>query len=125
MFILVHAVLPHSHHDGVVCFSLEEITHECLEHNHQDNSCHSHSHHHENSEDCDLKDLVLRQHDTHEEIIPCADCLSLLYTIDLLSNLHAEADRSEEILQLKPYLETYIPPFVGSIKSLRAPPYFS
>lgn len=130
-FLLAHAVLPHSHHDGIVCFSLEEMAHQnhcddCQQEDIGDCCCNHHEkthHHHANSEDCDLKEIVLRQNsDLHEEILPCANCLSLLYTLYVLNELYSEAPEYGQRLQLKPYLETYIPPYVGSIKGLRAPP---
>lgn len=130
MFLLVHAVLPHSHHDGVVCFSLSELLHQnhCSDaHDDIGNCCCEHEehsqHHHANSEDCDLKEIVLR-HDntTHEDILPCPDCLSLLYSIYSLNDLYLLAPQFGQRLEIKPYLITYISPYVGTIKSLRAPP---
>ncbi|MDU1890661.1 MAG: hypothetical protein E6767_08225 [Dysgonomonas sp.] len=129
-FLLAHAVLPHSHHDGIVCFSLEEIAHHghCTDCHHSDIadygcSHHAENHHQHSLDDCNLKDLVLRQsNDTHDDILPCANCLSLLYTIYSLNDLYFEAPEFGQWLQLKPYLETYIPPYLGSTRSLRAPP---
>lgn len=127
IFLLAHTVLPHSHHDGAVCFSLEEIVHQhnCSgQHDNVGNTCCEHKHHHHSaSEDCNLREIVLRQNnDLHDDILPCANCLSLLFTINPLSELYLEAPEFGQRLEQKPYLENYIPPFVGSIKSLRAPP---
>lgn len=129
MFLLAHSVLPHIHHDGVVCFSLQEIAnhHHCSEgHTDTYDCCCDHekekSHHHHNSEDCDLKDVVIRQDTSDEEIIPCEACLSLMFTIYPLNDLFLVEPEYEARLPYKPYLTTYISPYVGSIQSLRAPP---
>lgn len=129
IFMLVHAVLPHAHHDGIICFSLEELAHQnhCSDQHHGLDCCtHSESknHHHETSENCDLKDVVMRQADTHDEIVPCADCLSLLYTFYTLNEFYLEEPQFGERFRQKPYSETYLPPFVGTISSLRAPPSY-
>lgn len=129
MFLLAHSVLPHIHHDGVVCFSLKEITHQhhrseshadtcdcCCEHNKEN------SHHHDNAEDCDLKEIVMRQDTSDEEIIPCKSCLALLYTVYSLNDLFLVEPEYEARLPYKPYLTSYISPYVGSTQSLRAPP---
>lgn len=130
IFLLAHSVLPHSHHDGIVCFSLEELKHQthCSGHYYDmDECCHNeHSektHHHATHEDCDLKEIVLRNDNGfHDDLIPCENCLSLFYTLYTLNEFYLEAPEFGKQLQLKPYLENYTPPFVGSIKSLRAPP---
>lgn len=132
ILLLVHVVMPHSHHDGIVCFSLSEINHHshCTTHQHDDiGACcaehceHNEHHNHQNSEDCDLKDIVLRSDsDTHQDLIPCPNCLSLQYIIYTLNDLYLEEPQFGQWLVEKPYLENYTPPFVGTIKSLRAPP---
>lgn len=128
IFLLAHSVLPHSHHDGIVCFSLAELAHQhhCSDQHNDVGCCCEHNkdgHHHANSEDCDLKDIVLRQQDdAHEDILPCANCLSLAYILYSLNEFYLEAPQFGERFREKPYLENYTPPFVGSIKSLRAPP---
>lgn len=130
IFFLAHAVLPHSHHDGIVCFSVESETQDCNcchTHDDLDQCCSQHEsknhHHHDHSEDCDLKKAVFRQADNlHEDIVPCADCLSLLYAIYSLNEFYTDAAEFGQWLEQKPYLITYTPPFVGSIRSLRAPP---
>lgn len=133
IFLLAHSVLPHSHHDGIVCFSLDEIKHQhhCSDHHDDVGCCCEHGkngHHHTNSENCNLQEIVLRQQDNaHDDILPCANCLSLAYALYSLNEFYFEAPQFGERLRQKPYSENYIPPFVGSIKSLRAPPisYFS
>jgi hypothetical protein len=127
VFLLAHAVLPHSHHDGIVCFSFEKISHcnHCSDHHDISGCCceYNKKNHHSNSEDCNLKDIILRQHDDlHEEILPCENCLSLSYTLYLLSDLYFDTIQYGLRLEQKPYLDNYISPFVGSVKSLRAPP---
>lgn len=129
MFLLVHTALPHSHHDGVVCFSLFELAHQahCSDPHDDMSACcgqEKHTHHHNaNSEDCDLKEIVIRQDNgAHQDIIPCAGCLSLQYTIYSLNELFLLAPQYGEQLDLKPYIITYISPYVGTTSSLRAPP---
>ena len=129
MFMLAHAIMPHSHHDGVICFSLEEIMHRHHCSDQQDdthNCCEQHKkgcHHQAHAEDCNLQELILRQQDnTHDDILPCANCLSLAYILYSLNEFYLEAPQFGERFRQKPYLVNYTPPFVGSIKSLRAPP---
>ncbi|GEM_PF-4889522 len=76
VFILAHGALPHSHHDGTVCLSLEELLHHnnCLNNNTDGEVCceqnHTKHHHHKNAENCDLKEIVLRQdNDPHIMIL--------------------------------------------------------
>jgi hypothetical protein len=130
MFLLAHSVLPHSHHDGIICFSLEEIKHRhhCYGPHDDAGGCCEHAEkgcRHSLSESCGLKDIVIRQQgNAHEEILPCSDCLSLAYTLYSLNEFYFEAPLFGERFRQKPYSENYIPPFAGSVKGLRAPPYF-
>ncbi len=132
IFLLAHGVLPHSHHDGIVCFSLEELLHQ---HHYSDihkntsDCCCSHeeadkTHHHDAShEDCDLKDVIVRQNnDTHEDILPCPTCLSLMYVIYLPNQFSFTLPQFGQWLEEKPYINNYTSPFTGSVRSLRAPP---
>lgn len=130
IFILAHVALPHSHHDGTVCFSLEELIHpnHCSDADNNFSDCcslnHTKHHHHQNSEHCDLKEIILRQtNNTHDDILPCDHCLSLLYILYPLNELYLEAPEFGLFAVEKPYLQTYISPFVGSIRGLRAPPF--
>jgi hypothetical protein len=130
IFMLAHAVVPHSHHDGIICFSLEELAdqkHSSTQQNKSDCcACNtkSKSHHHPKTVDgCDLKDIVMRQNDdAHNEIVPCADCLSLLFTFYTLNEFCLEVPLPEEVLPQRPYIENYTSPLVGFISGLRAPP---
>ena len=128
VFMLAHAVIPHSHHDGVICFSLEELAHQkqSAQHNEIPDCCtdNSKSHHYPKTIDnCDLKDVIVRQNDdSHEEILPCADCLSLFFTYYTLNEFYLEKPLFEEILPPKPYIDNYSSPLVGLISGLRAPP---
>ena len=130
MFLLAHVVVPHAHHNGIVCFSLSELLHqnECPDSHDDicDCSCdhgkESH-HHHSLPDDCDLKDIVLRQdNDQHTEIVPCADCQTLLYCIYSLNDLYLLAPEYGQRFVEKPYVITYISPYVGTTFGLRAPP---
>lgn len=131
IFLLAHSVLPHSHHDGIVCFSLNELKHQqtCSDHHDDTGECcccgrHSQQeHHHSNSEDCDLKEIVIRNNDDiHNDLIPCGHCLSLLFSIYSLNEFFMEMPQFGLIQEQKPYLNSYISPYVGSVKNLRAPP---
>lgn len=129
IFMLAHAVVPHSHHDGIICFSLEELAHRkqaSAQYNELSDCCahDTRSHHHPKTVDsCDLKDVLIRQNDdSHHEIVPCADCLSLLFTFYTLNEFCLEKPLLEEALPPKPYIENYTSPLVGLISGLRAPP---
>jgi hypothetical protein len=129
IFLLAHAVLPHSHHDGVVCFSLEELAHQrdCSNQHNDMGSCDcqqdNKGHHHTNFENCDLKNTVLCQQDsTHKKILLCINCLSLAYSLYSLNEFYLEAPQFGERFRHKTYSENYTTPFVGSTKNLRAPP---
>jgi len=129
IFMLVHASLPHSHHDGIVCFSTEKVAHHDCAGQHGNSDCCTHNgnekhHHHDTTDNCDLRDVVMRQGDSHEDIILCANCLSLMYIYYTLNEFYLEEPQFGERLQQKPYLDTYISPFVGTIASLRAPPAY-
>lgn len=126
--MLAHAVIPHSHHDGVICFSLEELAHQKHSDQHKDvpdcgtNDTKSH-HYPKTVDNCDLKDVIMRQNDDiHEEIVPCADCLSLFFTFYTLDEFRLEKPLFEEVLPPKPYIDNYTSPLVGLISGLRAPP---
>lgn len=131
ILLLAHSVLPHSHHDGIVCFSIEKLVDlpECssLNTNNNDECCGKHTgkshHHHTNNDDCGLKEIVVRGgNEFHEEILPCENCLSLLYTVYSLNEFYFDAPSFGQWLDQKPYLDNYISPYVGTISSLRAPP---
>lgn len=127
--MMAHAVVPHSHHDGIVCFLLEktEPSDKCS-HEHDD-ACSSQQneekhHHHEKSENCDLKDVLLRQDNQDERFISHHDYLSLFFILSSLKNLALDPQLFEKHLEYKPYLNVYHPPFTGYLSSLRAPPVF-
>lgn len=129
--MLAHAVVPHSHHDGIICFSLEELVHrkQASTQHSESSDCYTQttkSHHHPKTVDgCDLKEVVMRQNDdSHDEIVPCADCLSLLFTFYTLNEFCLERPLLEEALPQKPYIENYSSPLVGLISGLRAPPSY-
>ena len=126
--MLVHAVVPHSHHDGIICFSLEELAdRKQTSDQYSDSDCctdNKKTHHHPKTIDsCDLKDVVMRQNnDSHEEMVPCADCLSLFFIFYTLNEFCLEKPLFEEALPQRPYIENYTSPLVGFISGLRAPP---
>ncbi|WP_370457671.1 DUF6769 family protein [Dysgonomonas sp. ZJ709] len=139
ILLLAHGVLPHYHHDGIVCMVRSEACQTI--HNNEKHSDHSecdHSnceccggvhdkhHSHDNSEDCDLKTVVLRQANNHEnDTVQPISISSLFYIAYTLNIFYLDAPTVGLHLQEKPYLETYTSPFVGTIRSLRAPPFIS
>lgn len=121
IFLLAHAVLPHTHHDGIICFT-KSVCH-CDDHS-TDLSHQATHHEHHNSDDCDLKQNVIRQADLDETIDFTfqVDLLSLCCLGYHLCGSHLDPPDIEQRVQLKPYLESYTSPCVVSVKSLRAPP---
>lgn len=118
-----HIILPHFHHDGIVCITQEGNT-DCLrchsteDHNHAKNHCS------DTLDNCDIKQIVVRQNDLNEELssIYSINLLSLYCLIYPLNNLHLEFPDSSTDWDYIPYTNTYTSHFPGSIKSLRAPP---
>lgn len=127
VFLQVHIILPHFHHDGIVCITKEGNT-ECLK-------CHSSSENHNHAKDhctdtldkCDLKQIVMRQYDSNDDAngFHSVDLLSVYCLIYPLSNLHLEFPYSSPDWTQIPYFDNYTSPFTGSVKSLRAPPVSS
>lgn len=131
VFILVHAVVPHFHHDGIVCFdSTTRPTCNTYNIDFGDSCCcmeiATEDAHHGHLEHCNLSQIVERNGDptddsiivkptvTTDLICVCAlHCYSLLSLVDLTSFTLEE---------YKPYLNTYNLPYVGSTFGLRAPP---
>lgn len=126
MLLQAHIILPHFHHDGIVCITKEGNT-DCLrchsseDHNHTKNHCS------DTLDKCDIKQIVIRQNDLNEDLnsIFSINLLSLYCLIYPLSNLHLEFPDSFVERDYVAYSEIYTSPFTGSLKSLRAPPLFS
>lgn len=114
ILLLAHGVLPHFHHDGIICFTNNEISHmpcDSQEHNDISICCEHHHdnkvHHHSQSEDCDLKITMLRQADNslQHSILHSVCCLSHLYYIDYpLNTFFIEEPDFGLRLRQKPYL---------------------
>lgn len=120
LIMLAHALVPHVHHDGVICFIQENAyaTSDC-DHNH------GHNHQHGPFEDCKLKDLQIRP-EVNESITPDLSYQFLLtyqfvfFSFGLDLDLYPiELDRES-----KPYLLLYTSVLADSSHSLRAPPVF-
>lgn len=127
MFVLVHSSVPHSVHDGIICFSLDEILHQknCTEDHGELEACTHHGklHKHDISESCSSQDVVVRQNNnTHDEILPCSDCLALFFAIYTLNEFFLDYPSFKERVQEKPYINNYTSPYLGYTHSLRAPP---
>lgn len=136
MLLLVHAVLPHLHHDSVVCFASKiasgcnnsiEVQNEGF--NLCCNGAHKATHHHHeqnNLEDCDLKDVVIRQSNSHgSDIIQSVNFLSTVYIIYALNTFYLETSDIEHQFQEKPYLNNYCTLLLDLTFKLRGPPAFS
>lgn len=126
-FLLTHAVLPHTHHDGIVCFAHDfcHCTDHCTDQSeHNEGQDHNEGHKHHNGDNCDLKDNVIRQTDSEEtqNSYQYKDFLSLCCIGYHLCGSHLEPPKLTTYVRQKPYLYTYISPCVASTKVLRAPP---
>lgn len=132
IFILVHAVVPHYHHDGIVCFDSqkESSCKSCHIYGEGEECCHeeaaSNAGHHGHLESCDLAQIVERDGDPSEDqvsITPSVEillvCVCNFECYDLLALADAVVDRYEGY---KPYIDTYNSPYIGSSFGLRAPP---
>lgn len=127
IMILVHAVLPHYHHDGLVCFTKEDVEHttEC---SHPDGgstfeqSCEHHHHDHSHLEACSLKDTVLRYDDRLQENGLMKFDEFILSAELFLSILGIEEPLLEQEVLPKPYILNYISTYVDNNQCLRAPP---
>ena len=124
MLLLVHAVLPHYHHDRVICFSSET---QCVNVSESDTSkcCQSHQedHQHGSLEDCDLKNIVIRQDNTFDnELIPYINSLSFLYVLYPLNTFFLEAPEFGFHKKEKPYINNYTSTLYGLTLSQRGPP---
>lgn len=121
IFLLAHAVLPHSHHDGIVCFAhdychCDDHTTDQVEHN---------GHHHSN-DGCDLKDNIVRQSDSDDaqKTLHFQDFVSLCSLGYHLCGSHLDPPELETYIRQKPYLISYTSPCLVSTIGLRAPPVF-
>lgn len=127
IMILVHTVLPHYHHDGLVCFTKEDVEHttEC---SHPDGgstfeqSCEHHHHDHSHLEACSLKDTVLRYDDRLQENGLMKFDEFILSAELFLSILGIEEPLLEQEVLPKPYILNYISTYVDNNQCLRAPP---
>lgn len=122
LFLLTHAVLPHTHHDGIVCFA-HDYCH-CSDHS-TDQPEHQGHHEHNGINDCDLKDKIVRQSDSDDaqNTYQFQDFLSLCCIGYHLCGSHLEPPEQSVFFRQKPYLIFYTSPCVASVKSLRAPPF--
>lgn len=125
LLLQAHIIIPHFHHDGIVCITHENNT-DCQkcnsseEHNHAKDDCS------DILEECDIKQIVIRQNNLDEGLdIHSIDYFSLYYLIYPLGNLYLESPDLITKQNQIPYTKTYTSPFTGYIKSLRAPPLSS
>lgn len=130
-FILAHAVVPHFHHDGIVCFdsNAESTCKMCHIYGEGEECCHegtSSGAHHGHLDSCDLSQIVERDGDPSEDAISIAPsvsmdlvCICSFHCYDLVSLADIMTFSDEGY---KPYIDIYNSPYVGSAFGLRAPP---
>lgn len=128
LFLLTHAVLPHTHHDGIVCFAHDfcHCSDDCTDQvEHSEHQGHHEKHKHHSHDNCDLKDKVIRQIDSEkmQNIYQYEDFLSLCCIGYHLCGSHLEPPKLSTHVRQKPYLNYYNSPYLASPKALRAPPY--
>ena len=125
IFLLAHAVYPHTHHDSVVCLSESRHIEQC---DNTQNHGETHSHerhsdycHHHEKDDCVLKQIVLQGRGTDIFIpyIPQQDFIQYIYPdVELTS----EVIFVNFTLLEEPDQESFYTTFIAPIKGLRAPP---
>ncbi len=129
IFILVHAFVPHYHHEGIVTLSSAEITNckSCAMASCNSNSCdHQGEVHHGLLESCDFGQIIGRDGDPIKDtqsVTPSISefivCFCALECTSLLTPAIIEVFRNKAY---KPYIDTYNSPYIGSSFGLRAPP---
>lgn len=125
--ILVHAVVPHYHHDGVVCFDAKDADcKSCEKHESSTSCCQNQGKHHTHLEDCDLPQYVERTGTSIEKDFSAAPvdfnffaCICILSDCDHLGYSQVVVSRYERYAT---YLNNYTSPYVGALYGLRAPP---
>lgn len=120
LIMLAHALVPHIHHDGIICF-IQENTCSTSECGHD----HGHDHKHGPFEDCKLKDLQIRP-EVNESITPdLSDQFLLTYhLLFFTSTFSLDLFPNELDWEFKPYLLLYTSVLADSAHGLRAPPVF-
>ena len=127
IFILAHNILPHYHHDDIMCLPSSHAQHCCEGHNEDAQSEHNdmHKHDHGDIEDCLLKNTVVRQVSSDQsQLIPALILLAVHHCCGL-SSCHLEEPTLPLFYQQKPYLESYFTTYVSPTLGLRAPPHIS
>lgn len=129
MLLLVHAVLPHYHHNKIICFSVEKQCPNLFNSDNNSACCNKHihqeTHQHDSLEDCDLKRLVIRQDNTlDDDLISFLNLFSGLYVLYSLNTFFLEAPEFGLKKQEKPFLNNYKSTLYGLDLSLRGPPTF-
>ena len=119
---MAHYVLPHIHHDNVICFSVFQAEQCCDDsHHHEGEETNTH-HHHGNLEDCSHESFLVRAREYHFTDYTSFVNLSDLYFI--FPKYEHLPDCSEYLIPFReiPYfLSAYITQ-VNCQTGLRAPP---
>ena len=121
---MVHYMLPHAHHDNVICFSAFQAE-QCGNNSHDHHDCgetHTHQHHHGNLEECSHESFLVRAREYH--FTDYASFVNLPNTYFISPKYEHLPDCSEYLIPFReiPYfLSAYITQ-VNCQTGLRAPP---
>lgn len=128
---MAHSFIPHCHLDGAFLLHQSETfaensqteSHECSDHSCVESEDTGHNHNCSNLNNCNLDTVIFRTVNIQHDLLHIVCCLSVFYYSDyLLRSLYPiESDLALKI-RLKPYIDHYYTPFLGSTKALRAPP---
>lgn len=129
MFILVHAFVPHHHHEGIVTLSASELANckQCAAAACNSDGCkHQGETHHGLLESCDFGQIIGRDGDPIRDAVSLTPsisefviCFCAVECTSLLTPANVAVFKSR---LYKPYVDTYNSPYVGSSFGLRAPP---
>ena len=138
ILILTCTIVPHHHHEGLPCFTIETVfEHLSLANHHQDctdhkSCCEHQQHHHESDAGSSEDTCVLDQFEfittiSQKSAHVCSACLhshgNLLQAILIIYNYNFSLSGIErQKLRQRPYLANYHSAFVSQNLGLRAPP---
>lgn len=121
---VAHAVMPHHHHDSIVCIESSHCADDSKSHEHQSNP---NKHQHDGNNDvqnCILKQVISTQNNHIQKICKCVNCNNN-FTILIFAVLFSEIDNySVKITENSyfPIIQSDYFVFVSKCFGLRAPP---
>jgi len=124
IILLAHAVIPHHHHESVVCVEQKHCQDDAIPHNH---NVAEHNHQHDgnkNSTSCILKQSFVVPTSQGKQLKSCDNCSDNhnhdFYT---LSNIgYCDLQPVSNVVTYYPVHSSYLLSFVTSTLGLRAPP---